>query len=62
MKVRGGSEMVEKNKSRKGVEKNRSRRGVEKSKKIRHVEYSTIRCKVIIAFIINFRMCRRVGV
>jgi transcriptional regulator NrdR family protein len=61
MKVRGGSEMVEKNKNRKGVEKNKSRKGVEKSKKKRHVEYSTI-SKVIIAFIINFRMCKREGV
>jgi hypothetical protein len=53
MKARGGSRIVEKNKSRKGVEKSTQRR---------RVEYSTIGCKVIIAFIIIFGMCKREGV
>jgi hypothetical protein len=38
------------------VEKNRSRRGVEKNR-YRNVEYSTVGCKVTVAFIIIFRMC-----
>jgi hypothetical protein len=50
MKVGGGSKIVEKNKSRKGVEKNR---------KIRCVEYSTVGYKVVTTFIIIFKMCRR---
>jgi hypothetical protein len=50
MKARGGSKIVEKNKSR---------RGVEKSRKRRHVEYSAVGCEVVVAFIIIFRMCRR---
>jgi hypothetical protein len=36
-------------------ENNLSKRGVEKSKK-RNVEYSAVGCKVIVAFIIIFRM------
>jgi hypothetical protein len=52
MKARGGSGIVEKNKSR---------RGVEKSKK-KNVEYSVIGYKVIVTFIIIFGMCRREGV
>jgi hypothetical protein len=52
MKVGGGSILVEKNKSRKGVEKNIKR----------SVEYSIVGCKVVIAFIIIFGMCRREGV
>ncbi len=53
MQVRGGSEIIE---------KNRSRRGVEKKKEKRNVEYSAIGYKVIVAFIIIFRMCRREGI
>jgi hypothetical protein len=52
MKAKGGSEIVE---------KNRSRRGVEKSKE-KSVEYLVIGYKVIVAFNIIFRMCRREGV
>jgi hypothetical protein len=43
------------------IEKNISRRGVEKSKE-RIVEYSAIGCKVTIAFIIIFGMCKRQGI
>jgi hypothetical protein len=50
MKARGGSKIVEKNKSR---------RGVEKSRKRRRVEYLVVCCKVVAAFIIIFKMCRR---
>jgi Uri superfamily endonuclease len=53
MKIGGGSGIVEKNKNK---------RGVEKSKKRRHVEYLAIRCKVVVAFIIIFGMCKREGV
>jgi len=53
MKGRGEGEIVDKNKSR---------RGVEKSKERRSVEYSIVGCKVIAAFIIIFEMCRREGV
>ncbi len=53
MKVGGGSKIVEKNNNRKGVEK---------SKEKRCVEYSIVGCKVVAAFIIIFKMCRRVGV
>jgi hypothetical protein len=53
MKVGGGSGIVEKNKSKRGVEKSRERRCV---------EYSTIGYKVAFTFIIIFRMCRREGV
>jgi len=52
MNARGGSEILE---------KNISRRGVEKSRKRRCVEYSVVSCKVVATFII-FRMCRREGV
>ncbi len=52
MKVGGGSIIVEKNKSR---------RGVEKSIKM-SVEYLIVGCKVVIAFIIIFGMCKREGV
>jgi uncharacterized membrane protein len=48
MKARG-SKIVENNKSRKRVEKSRER----------SVEYLAISCKVAIAFIIIFGMCRR---
>jgi hypothetical protein len=53
MKVGGGSKIVEKNKSK---------RGVKKSKKERNVEYSIVAYKVVVTFIIIFRMCRREGV
>jgi len=53
MKLGGGSEIVE---------NNRSRRQVEKRKKRKSGKYSTIDCKVVTAFIIIFRMCRREGV
>ncbi len=53
MKVGGGSGIIEKNKNRKGVEKSRERRSV---------EYSIVGYKVITAFIIIFKMCRREGV
>jgi hypothetical protein len=53
MKVRGGSGIVE---------KNRSRKGVEKSTKRRSVEYSTVVCKVVAAFIMIFGMCKKEGV
>jgi hypothetical protein len=53
MKARRGSKIVKKNKSR---------RGVEKSKKRRHVEYLDVGCKVIIAFIFIFEMCKKEGV
>jgi hypothetical protein len=53
MKARGGSRIVE---------KNRSRRGVKKSKEKRCIEYSAIGYKVIVAFIIIFGMCKREGV
>jgi hypothetical protein len=52
MKARGGSEILEKNRSRRGVEKNKKR----------SVEYSVVGYKVIVAFIIIFGMCRREGV
>jgi hypothetical protein len=52
MKARGGSGIVE---------KNRSRRGVKKSKN-KSVEYSTIGYKVTVTFIIIFGMCRREGI
>ncbi len=45
-------EVVDKNKSRRRVEKNRER----------SIEYSTIHCKVIVAFIIIFKMCIREGI
>jgi hypothetical protein len=53
MKVGGGSKIVE---------KNRSKRGVEKSKERRCVEYSIIGCKVVATFMIIFGMCRRKNV
>jgi hypothetical protein len=43
------------------VENNLSKRGVEKSKK-RNVEYSVVGCKVVVAFIIISRMCKREGI
>jgi hypothetical protein len=52
MKVGGGSEIVEKNRSRRGVEKSRER----------SVEYSAIGYKVTITFIIMFKMCRMEGI
>jgi hypothetical protein len=52
MKVGGGSEIVEKNRSRRGVEKNKKR----------IVEYSAIGYKVTVTFIIMFKMCRREGI
>jgi hypothetical protein len=51
-KARGGSKIVE---------KSRSRRGVEESKE-RNVEYLVVGCKVVIALIIIFRMCKREGI
>jgi len=51
MKARGGSGIVGKNKSKRGVEMNKNRR-VEKSRKNRHVEYSNVNYKVIVTFII----------
>jgi hypothetical protein len=53
MKVGGGSGIVEKNKSKKGVEK---------SKKRRRVEYLAVDCKVVATFIIIFGMCIRKNV
>jgi hypothetical protein len=53
MKVGGGSGIVEKIKSRRGVAKSRERR---------NVEYLVIGCRVTVAFIIIFGMCRREGV
>ncbi len=52
MKARGGSEIVEKNRSRRGVENNKKR----------SVEYSIVGCKVGITFIIIFEMCKREGI
>jgi hypothetical protein len=52
MKARGGSEIVEDNRSRRGVEKNRER----------IVEYSVVGCKVVATFIIIFGLCKREGV
>ncbi len=49
MKVGGGSGIVK---------NNRSRRGVEKSRK-RSVEYLAVGCKVVLAFITIFEMCRK---
>ncbi len=40
------------------VEKNRSRRGVEKSRSQRRVDYLVIGYKVVVTFIIIFGMCR----
>jgi hypothetical protein len=51
-KVGGGSRIVD---------NNISKRGVEKSKK-KNVEYSAIGCKVVVAFIIISRMCKREGI
>jgi Uri superfamily endonuclease len=45
MKAGGGSGIVEKKISRRGVEKNKERR---------HIEYSTIGCKVVAAILIIF--------
>jgi hypothetical protein len=53
VKARGGRGIIEKNKSR---------RGVEKSKERKNVEYSTIGYKVVVTFIIIFKMCRMEGV
>jgi hypothetical protein len=53
MKVGKGSNIIEKNKSR---------RGVEKSKEKMTVEYSAIGCKVTATFIIIFGMCKRKGI
>ncbi len=53
MKARGGSKIVEMNKSR---------RQIEKSKERRSVQYSIIGYKVTIAFIIIFVMCKKEGV
>jgi hypothetical protein len=41
------------------VENNRNRKQVEKSKKKRSVEYSIVGYKVVVAFIIIFKMCKR---
>jgi hypothetical protein len=41
------------------IEKNRNKRGVEKSRVKRNVEYSNVGYKVVAAFIIIFKMCRR---
>ncbi len=49
MKVRRGSIIVDKNKSKRGVMKRRKK----------SVEYSDIGCKVVATFIIIFRMCKR---
>jgi hypothetical protein len=48
MKVRGGSRIIEKNISIKGVEKNKER----------SVEYLVVGCKVVVVFII-FEMCKK---
>jgi len=54
MKLRGGSIIVQ---------KNWTRRGIEKSKKKREVEYSDVGYKVNTTFIIIiFETCRRKGV
>jgi hypothetical protein len=53
MKSRGGSRIVENNKSRRGIEKSRERRSV---------EYLAINCKVIATFIIISEMCKRESV
>jgi hypothetical protein len=53
MKARGGIGIVEKNKSR---------RRVENSRKRRRVDYLAGGYKVIVAFIIIFKMCRKEGV
>jgi len=50
MNLRGGSKIVE---------NNRSRRGVEKSRVRRNVEYPTIGYKVVATVIVIFRMCKR---
>jgi hypothetical protein len=52
MKVGGGRGILEENISRRGVKKNRER----------SVEYSAVGCKVIVTFVIIFRMCGREGV
>jgi hypothetical protein len=52
MKARGGSRIVEKNKSKRGIEKSKEK----------NVEYSAIGCKVTVALIIIFKMCRREGI
>jgi len=44
------------------IEKNKSRRGVDNSKERRLVEYSAIGCKVTTMFIINVKMCKREGI
>jgi hypothetical protein len=53
MKSRGGSKIVEKNRSRRGIEKNKERK---------NVEYSTVSYKFVTAFIIIFGMCKREGI
>jgi hypothetical protein len=50
MKIGKGSEIVEKKRSRRGVEKNMERK---------NVEYLAIGCKVVVTFIIIFKMCKR---
>jgi hypothetical protein len=50
MKARGGSRIIEKNISIKGVEKNKKRRSV---------EYLVVGCKVVVVFIIIFEMCKK---
>jgi hypothetical protein len=52
IKAGGGSKIVEKNISKRGVENSRER----------NVEYLAIGCQVVIAFIIIFGMCRREGI
>jgi hypothetical protein len=52
MKVGGGSEIVEHNRSRRGIEKSRDR----------SVEYSIVGYKVVAPFIIIFEMCKREGI
>jgi hypothetical protein len=53
MKAGGGSGILE---------KNRSRRGVEKRKEKGPVEYSVVSCKLVVAFIVIFGMWRRKSV
>jgi hypothetical protein len=52
MKARGGSKIVKKNKSRRGVEKSKER----------SVEYLAVGCKFATTFNIIFKMCKREGI
>jgi hypothetical protein len=52
MKARGGGGILERNKSKRGI----------KSIKRKNLEYTTIGYKVVVTFIIIFRVCKREGV